>query len=348
MIPIIISKKIPEEIKNSEDKNLQRLREEFNQRRNQNENHPKTSHGIKHEILNQNISNNNSKKFHSYNKSLSANKYIHNIEKNQINKFEIWKNHPGYLYYKEFMKYNSKYNKKRAFTGKVFNRNYKLEPIIKHKNINNAFQYNEYFSKNIGKNNIKNGKQISYSNRKNQYYPLLGNKIFNKNYFNINKGFQNRTLQANGVIRRDDYFFKVNKEKENHYNKNAKANIVMNNSDKFSHNNIYYNNFISKKSNNKNENLNKRGYFIYNNNSNENNKKIDNNNFEINNNSNLQNKDKESDKIKEGKNDIEENDNFDEEKEKLFYTNQKNFFKVRKDIIEEPEYLEEDNDNNEK
>ena len=35
------------------------------------------------------------------------------------------------------------------------------------------------------------------------------------------------------------------------------------------------------------------------------------------------------------------------ENEKPFYTNQKNFFKFRKDIMEEPEYLEQDDENNE-
>ena len=243
---------MPEEIKNNEDKNLQRLREEFNQRRNQNENHPKTSHGIKH-YMSHNVSNNDSKKFHSCNKSSSANRYKQNIKKNQINKYEIWKNHPGYLYYKEFMKYNNKYNKKRAFTGKAFNRNYKLDPIIKakNKNINNAFQYQEYFPKIYGKNNIKNGTQISFSNRNdkgNQYYPLWGNKIVNKNNF---KGIQYRAPQPNSVNRKDDYIFKVlNKEKDNHYNKNAKTNIIINNYDK-SNNNIYYNNFMNQKNNKK-------------------------------------------------------------------------------------------------
>ena len=64
-------------------------------------------------------------------------------------------------------------------------------------------------------------------------------------------------------------------------------------------------------------------------------------------------KNKENDDYKkEENNNHEDNDNdfdiFDEEKEKLFYTNQKNFFKARKDIIEEPEYLEDDNENNDK
>ena len=43
---------------------------------------------------------------------------------------------------------------------------------------------------------------------------------------------------------------------------------------------------------------------------------------------------------------IQDDENFDEEQEKIFYKNQKNFYKIRKDIIEEPEYLEEDNEKN--
>ena len=312
--------------------------------------------------MNQNISNNNSKKFHNYNKSLSAYKYKQKIKsnQNQINNYEIWKNHPGYLYYKEFMKYNNKHNKKRTFTGKAFNRKYKLEPIMKPKikNINGVFQYNEYFPKINGKKNIKNETQINYINRdkKNQYYSLWPNKIWNK--YDFTKGNQYGAPQSNKINRKEDYIFKVlNKEKDNLYNKKSNTNKVINNYDKLNQNNIYYNNFMNKKSNintkkkenniNKKENLFKRDYFINNNNSKEDNKKNNLNNFENNKNINdIHNK--KNDKNKEENNENEENDNFDEEKEKLFYTNQKNFFKFRKDIMEEPEYLEEDNDNNEK
>ena len=265
------------------------------------------------------------------------------MKKNHFNNYEVWKNHPGYLYYKEFMKYNNKYNKKRTFTGKAFNRKYKLDPIIKpkNKNIYDTYKYNkEIFPKINGKKTIKNGTQVNFSNRNNYnhlYYPFWENKLLNK---------------------KDDYIFKaLNKDKENHYNKNAKKNLTITYNDKLNHKNIYYNNFMSKKSNNKIKenqdkkgNLIKRGYFINNkNNSNENNEKNNINNIIVNNNNEIENK--ENDKNKEDKSekeDNENNDNIDEEKEKLFYTNQKNFFKVRKDIIEEPEYLEEDNDNNEK
>ena len=242
------------------------------------------------------------------------------MKKNNFNDYEIWKNHPGYLYYKEFMKYNNKYNKKRTFTGKAYNRKYKLDQIIKPKKkyITDAYKINnENFPKINGKNNIKNGTQISFSVRNN----------YNHLYY-----------------------------KENHYNNNQKQNLVINNGDK-PNNNIYYNNFMDKKSNKKikenqkkKENLIKKGYFFNNNNSNDNYKKSNINNIIVGDKC-KEIKNKENNRNKEDKNDNEDkenHDNIDEEKEKLFYTNQKNFFKARKDIIEEPEYLEEDNDNNEK
>ena len=235
------------------------------------------------------------------------------------------------------MKYNYKYNKKRTFTGKTFNRKYKLEPIIKpkNKNIYDSYKYkNEMFPIINGKKCTKNGTQINFNNRNNYnhfYSPFWENiKLFNK---------------------KDYYTSKVlNKNKQNYYNKNQKKDFVSINSDKPNHNNIYYNNFMDKKGNKKiKENQNnkkdliKRDYLINNNNLN-----VNNINNIIGNNNNNEIQNKENDKYKEDKNnneDNENNDNFNEEKEKLFYTNQKNFFKVRKDIIEEPEYLEEDNDN---
>ena len=263
------------------------------------------------------------------------------MKKNNFNDYEIWKNHPGYLYYKEFMKYNNKYNKKRTFTGKAYNRKYKLDQIIKPKKkyIIDAYKNNnENFPKINGKNNIKNGTQVNFSVRNNYnhlYYPFWENKILNK---------------------KDNYIFKVlNRDKEDHYNNNQKQNLVINNGDKPNNNNIYYNNFMDKKGNkkikenqNKKENLIKKGYFFNNNNSNDNYKKSNINNIIVGDKC-KEIKNKEKNRNKEEKNDNEDKENhIDEEKEKLFYTNQKNFFKARKDIVEEPEYLEEDNDNNEK
>jgi len=92
------------------------------------------------------------------------------MNKKYFNNYEIWKNHPGYLYYKEFLKYSNKYNKKRTFTGKAFNRKYKLDQIIKPKNkdIYDTYKYNnEIFPKINGKKNIKKGTQTNFSNRNN-------------------------------------------------------------------------------------------------------------------------------------------------------------------------------------
>ena len=79
LIPTIIFKKQKsKEIKNIEDKSIQRLREEFNQNKNQKESHPRTSCGIKQYI--NNINNSAVQKFHNYKKSLSSNKYKTNIK----------------------------------------------------------------------------------------------------------------------------------------------------------------------------------------------------------------------------------------------------------------------------
>ena len=103
-------------------------------------------HSMNQNIDNSNNSNNNSKKYHSFNKVLSANKYKPNIKSNHFfynNIIPIDKNNPGYLYYKEALKFN-KYLKKRTFTGKTFNRKYKLEPITKPKNKNKFEVYSHY------------------------------------------------------------------------------------------------------------------------------------------------------------------------------------------------------------
>ena len=127
-----------------------------------------------------------------------------------------------------------------------------------------------------------------------------------------------------GLERKNDFIFKIlNKDKKT-TNYFSKKNMGKKNNDK-----------LVKKNNNtkeqKNTNLNDNISIV---------KKI-----EV-----LSNNEKENNNIdiKEEKNSNDNNENFDDELEKLFNTNQKNFFKARKDIMEEPEYLEEDNDNNDK
>ena len=345
-----------EEIKNNEDKNIQRLREEFNQRQKQNENHPKTSHGIKHSI-NEYINNNqynHSKKYKSYNKALSANKYKQNIKSNHFfykNNFPISKNHPGYLYYKEIMKY-TKRNKKRNFTGKAINRNYKLEPI-KSQNKNNYegyHRYNDKFPKINGDKNSMNERRTYYNNNKNnKYFPFwVDKKQYNKNDFIFDiKGISYGGKQLNNTInKKNELALKIlNKNKENNSKKMCLDNYNNDNNQK----NVYYNNFMNKEVNKLakgkkvKEKTNKKNNINNNNLNDDNEKKVFNNIFNLNEKDKPDNIKNEQNKEEIINNDLDED--IDEEKEKMFYTNQKNFFKARKDIIEEPEYLEEDNEN---
>jgi hypothetical protein len=62
--------------------------------------------------------------------------------------------------------------------------------------------------------------------------------------------------------------------------------------------------------------------------------------YNLKNNINNNNK---KDKIKENDFKFEDDIPISKEQEKQFYQIQKNFFRTRKEIIEEPEYLEEDN-----
>ena len=348
-----------EEIKNNEDKNKQRLREEFNQKQKQNENHPKTSHGIKHSI-NQYINNNqynHSKKYKSYNKALSANKYKQNVKTNHFfykNNFPISKNHPGYLYYKEIMKY-TKRTKKRNFTGKAINRNYKLEPIISNnKNIYEGYhRFNDKFPKIINGDKYSMNERRTYYNNKssknNKYFPFwVDNKKYNKNdyIFDI-KGISYGAKQLNNTInKKNELALKVlNKNKENNSFKKKSLDSY---NDNLNQKKVYYNNFMNKEvnklSNGKKikEKTNTKNNINNNNNLNDNKEKVFNNIFNLNEKEKSDNINNEQNKEEIINNDV--NEDIDEEKEKIFYTNQKNFFKVRKDIMEEPEYLEEDNE----
>ena len=366
-----------EEIKNSEDKNIKKLREEFDKKQSQSGNHPKTSHGYKNSI-NHNVYNINSKSCKKspsrYTKALSANKYNQKVYKNanRLNdkiSYDFCKKHPGYLYYKEIMSNtkNNKLNKIRTLTGKVINRRMKLEPAPK--NIKNNFFKNQKFPK-INNNNKINGKHKFFNyNRKinnnkidknNPYSYFWANKILNHSDFKIGvKGMAYGVPQLGSFNKNEDFLFKVlikTKDKD----KNLENPIK--NSFKSCHNGTnknYYNNFvgITNQKNSEKERITK-GKFDENKNNNEKCFKINNDgnknifkNINEKNNDNKENilEDKNTDKKDNKKEDNEsdfEDESLDEEQQKQFYKNQKNFFKARKDIMEEPEYLEDDNDNN--
>ena len=353
-----------EEIKNEEDKNIEKLREEFNHRQSGNKGHPKTSHGYKHSPNHYNYLN-DMKKYTRYNKALSANKLKPKItnDKNLNGQiiYDFCKKHPGYLYYKEIVtNLKNKKMKKRAYTGRVINRKMKLEPISKvgNKNLNYKYNSKENFPKiNNNKNNVWNEAFYNYNyinnnynykknnpNDKNNPYSFFWyNKILNKNDFRIDIKGNSYGVPKLGSAKKDDVL-----------------NILNNNSSNKNKN--YFNNFISKsskrtkknykdKSNemfDENKNIkNNKCYKVKTNENSLNKKETENNIINNNKEDNKKNNfNKINNKIKEENED--ENESLDEEQQKQFYTNQKNFFKARKDIIEEPEYLEEDNESSDK
>ena len=314
------------------EKKLQKLREEFNKKSYYSENHPKTSHEYKRAMMN--------KKINRTNKALSANKFKwSNINKlSDKEMLEFSRKHPGYLYYKEIME-NTKYkqfnnpHRKRAFTGKDYlNKKIKMD-----------FNNNTGGFRKLGINNYNHGNNFKHNNNfylnRNEKFP----NISKTNYMN-----QNKPKWKTNYIKNYNYNFNYNNYNYSHnYNYNIN-NININIKDKKNPYSLsWVNKFLNQndykielkekpKSKPKLASLNKD------------NKKeeiIKINNFVEKNNDEKENKEKieKIEKKEEVFNDEKEED-LDEEQQMQFYKNQKNFFKVRKDIKEEPEDLEEDND----
>ena len=312
--------------KTKDEQNLQRLREEFNEKQKKDPNHPKTSYSNNRKIgTNQHF---------SYTKSLSADKYkqkakhnsynsnfknINNTKSNHNHKKKqkldyCDKRHPGYLYYKESQNLLKKYGK-RTQTGKIFNRKINLDPIRFHKNNRFPDIYKGQFRK------MSSRPPYYYNNpitKNNPFSPYWINKILNKNDFQIEiKGFSNGVPQLKSVRRSNELmqiFYGADKEiKEFNKMQNDKNNNNNNNNKDF-------HKIIDKEDNDNKEEM----------------RRID----EANDNDKIENEDV-------GEDDNINNDDMMNENEKQFYTNQKNFFKFRKDIQEEPEYLEQDDENNE-
>ena len=267
-----------EEIKNSEDKNIKKLREEFNKKNSNNENHPKTSHGNKHSINHYNnfYSNGNScKKTPSrYSKALSANKYNQKINLNKNNNIKIngkitydfCKKHPGFLYYKEIIasQRNNK-NKKRTLTGKVINRKMKLDPVQKfvpsNRIVSNKMKKSEKFPKinsTYNNNHQINGKQTYYNhnynynnikNDKNNPYSIFwANKILNQSDLKIEiKGNSYGVPKLVTTNKNDDFLFKVfnrQKDTENTLETSTKNSYKSVNNMMNGNNKHFYNNFV--------------------------------------------------------------------------------------------------------
>ena len=310
------------------EKNIQKLREEFNKKKLNNENHPKTSHENKRANV--------AKKITRTNKALSANK----IKWGNLNKlndkelFDFYRKHPGYLYYKEIMtnmklkQFNNPL-KKRAFTGKEFN-NKKIRldynSNINYRKMGNTnYNHGNKFSSNF--NNFSNN---NYNINRNEKFP----KISKTNYYSG----QNRPKWKNNFVKNYNYNFNYNNFNYSHnhnYNYNIN-NININIKDK---KNPYSLSWVNKILNQNDYKLEiKPKNFIK--------KEKEKNKINIKNNSEKKEKIKENKDNKEKKEEIinDKEDELDEEQQLQFYKNQKNFFKARKDIKEEPEDLEEDKD----
>ena len=306
------------------EKNIQKLREEFNKKKLNNENHPKTSHENKRANV--------AKKITRTNKALSANK----IKWGNLNKlndkelFDFYRKHPGYLYYKEIMtnmklkQFNNPL-KKRAFTGKEFN-NKKIR-LDYNSNINYRKMGNTNY--NHG-NKFSNYNNYSYNLNRNEKFP----KISKTNYYSN----QNKQKWKSNFVKNYNYNFNYNNFNYSHnhnYNYNIN-NININIKDK---KNPYSLSWVNKILNQNDYKLEiKPKNFIK--------KEKEKNKFNIKNNSEKKEKIKENKDNKEKKEEIvnDKEDELDEEQQLQFYKNQKNFFKARKDIKEEPEDLEEDKD----
>jgi hypothetical protein len=261
---------------------------------------------------------------------MSANRFKQKVKNNSNldNKiiYDFCKKHPGYLYYKEVMLNNK--NKKRSLTGKN-----KL-PKIKNKEFNDN---NEIVGKKTNYNH--NHYNNNTNDKSNPYSFFWANRILNRNNFRIDiKGMTYGVPKLGSTNRKDDVLLKIFSNNLPKGSKNKKYNNFMNISNR--------KNYKKENLPNENKNTKNNNNKCYKINSNDNN--LDNKMKNINDvngiDKKLENNNKNNNK--DNGNEVE-NESYDEEQQKQFYTNQKNFFKARKDIKEEPEYLEEDNEINE-
>ena len=320
---------------NNLEQNIQKLREEFNKKNYFNDTHPKTSHEYKRALAN--------KKINRTNKALSANRFKwSNINKlNDKEMLEFSRKHPGYLYYKEIME-NMKYKqynnpiRRRAFTGKEFpNKKMKIDYI----NNTGGFRKVVINNYNHGNRHINN----IFINR-NEKFP----NISKTNYFNG----QNKQKWKTNYVKNYNYNFNYNNYNYSHnYNYNIN-NININIKDK---KNPYSLSWVNKFLNQNDYKLEikekeKPKTKIKLSNINNTKKKEDKakiNNF-VKNNEKKEEKELNNEKKNNNTNNEDKEEEFDEEQQMQFYKNQKNFFKARKDIQEEPEVLEEDKDEDNK
>ena len=311
--------------------NIKKLRDEFNKKSFNSENHPQTSHKYKNKMGHSSFDFNLNKKYSRPNKTLSASKFNNqkyaNIYKYNNKEFlDFYRQHPGYLYYKEILS-NMKSrqfitNKKKTFLGKEINTKLKFGKTSYNTN-NNKINKNKISIKDKFPKIVKNKNKTNKNYIRNYLYNVkyggnhkhIHNYNFNINNININIKDKRNPYSIDWIsriLRQNDYTLEI-KEISNGIPKL----IPLNKKDDFIHkiynnNKLHINNYINDEKTKKEKEKEKEKEY---------------------------NKDK--DKNKENKID---NEDLDEEQQMQFYKNQKNFFKVRKDIQEEPEDLEDDKD----
>ena len=265
---------------------------------------------------NYNNDNINTKKINDLNKYIKIlswkNKEYNNfIYKNR----NISRNNPGYLYYKEILNMNkTMQGKKKLSVGRTlysrFNSNEKPKNV-KHRSFTNIFN-----------REVKSLKDCINVN--NPYMPFWLTKIIlNKNPNDLKRDghihFLDRINHKNNLFAKTKTNFHPMKNRTLDFCDKVKRKYLLNDKQKIPkrikqlQNKKYYQSA---------ESLMNLKQFNLKNNINNNNKK---------------------DKIKENDFKFEDDIPISKEQEKQFYQIQKNFFQTRKEIIEEPEYLEEDN-----
>ena len=226
------------------------------------------------------------------------------------NDFNIEQNNPAYIYYKEILR-SQEYLRKRNQTAKLNNKRIFLQNVInnmqKINKLDNNINYNN-FKKTQSKKVTQSHQKIinQYKDPKNPYSTFWPNHILDSRFkmeLGI-KGFINGIPILN--IKKKKINYKINNKENN----NKKLNNNNNNKNNQKEIKIKNSNNFSKDNNNDNNN---------------------NNNLNENNNDNNNNKEE-----------IEEDFSIDDKLDNIFNTNQKDFFKFRKDIKEEPENEEDD------
>ena len=318
-----------QEEKDNFEHDIQKLREEFDRNNIRSRIHPRTSYGkrdLSKNFINKNGNNyniNKEKKSEDFKKCIKILSWKNKSYKDFINKHRnISRNNPGYLYYKENLIMNQTLqNKKRATSNKnIFHKINLNQKTKKKKNRN----FNNTFNKSM--KSLKNSINLN-----NPYMPFwINNNYINKKILKHAEQLQHKDQinNKNNLIYKTINRYRNNKNKNN---LNPIKNRTLDSFDKIKRKKLIYDKSLLQKT----KKIQKMK-----------NSKSVSNLININLMDLYHNKKKKLQSINDynGK-ELQKNQDDDiinKEQEKIFYQIQKNFYLTSKEIIEEPEYLEED------